>query len=287
MTEAHRPFLFPLEEFPTMGKRFLVLFAVLLLVPALAADDKKPATKDDKAKHVDSDTLPNAAYTGKMLAVPDQDGFFSALVDVTHFEPKDPKHPETYTKAMQAVVHDQERLALLEHQYAAAKKPQEQVRKLKQLENAQVQLERQMEKAANDIKMVTEHKTVDFQLSRDVKVRVMALPVRFDDEGKIKAYTEDEKKALKGDNPMLPGYEAKLSDVKVNDVVRVRLWRPLKDKTTDPASDSDKDSKDAKDKGKETTPAAKKSQVTEIVILNDDKADKDKEKSKDSPGKKQ
>jgi hypothetical protein len=222
-----------------------------------------------------------------MLNVPDQDGFFSAQVDVTHYEPRDPKHPEAYTKAMQAVVHDEERVAVLEHEYAAAKKPQEQARKLKQLETAEAQLKRQMEKAANDIKAVTEHKTVDFQLSRDATVRVMALPTRFDDEGKIKVYTDDEKKALIGDNPKLPGYEAKLSDVKVNDVVRIRLWRPLKDKTTDPTSESEKDSKDAKDKAKETTPAPKKSQVTEIVILNDDKADKDKDKSKDSPGKKQ
>ena len=54
----------------------------------------------------------------------------------------------------------------------------------------------------------TEHKTVDFQLSRDAKVRVMALPVRFDDEGKIKAYTEEEKKCFRATIPKLPGYEA-------------------------------------------------------------------------------
>jgi hypothetical protein len=266
-----------------MGKLHLgsgLLLGLLLLSPGLAADEKKPAAKDDKTKHVDSDTLPNGSYTGKMLDMVDQDGNFTAQVDITHYEPKDPKHPEAHAKAMQAVTRDQERVAQLEHEYATAKKPQEQAKKLKQLENAQTQLERQIEKAAQDIKKVIEQKTVDFQLSRDVKVRVMALPPRFDDDGKIKPYTDEEKKALKGENANLPGYEAKLSDLNAKDVVRIRLWHPMKEKAADTTSDAEKD------KPKDATPGQKKSQVTEIVILNDDKADKDKDKGKDSPGKK-
>jgi hypothetical protein len=137
-----------------------------------------------------------------------------------------------------------------------------------------------MEKAAQDIKTVTEHKTVDFQISRDLQVRVMVLPPRFDDEGKIKAYTEEEKKALKGENPKLPGYEAKMSDLHANDIVRIRLWRPIKEKSTVAVTDSEKD------KPKDATPGQKKAQVTEIVILNDDKADKSKDKTTESPGKK-
>jgi hypothetical protein len=265
-----------------MGNRFLgstLLVAFVLLAPALAADDKKPAGKDDKTKPLDADTLPIGAYTGKMLDVVDQDGNFTAQVDITHYEPKDPKHPDAYAKAMQLVTREQERIARLEHDVATAKKPQEQANKLKQLENAMGLLEKHMEKAAQDIKTVTEHKTVDFQIARDAKLRIMVLPARFDDEGKIKTYTDEEKKALKGDNPSLPGYEAKLSDLKANDVVRIRLWRPLKEKSTDSASDSDKDSK-------ATTPGQKKSVVTEIVILSDDKSDMEKDKGKNSPSKK-
>ncbi len=91
------------------------------------------------------------------------------------------------------------------------------------------------------------------------------------------SWSDEEKKALKGDNPNLAGYEAQPSDLKANDAVRLRLWRPLKEKTTETAPDSDKD-------GKATDAGQKKSVVTEIVILNDEKTDKDK--SKDSPSKK-
>jgi predicted outer membrane protein len=262
-----------------MGSHVLrtgLLVGLALLVPFAAADDKKPAGKDDKTKPVSADTLSNGAYTGKILQLPDDDGKFTAQVDITHYEPKDPKHADAYAKAMQQVIREQERVAQLEHEYATAKKPQEQARKFKQLENAQAELDRRMEKAAQDIKVVTEHKTVDFQLSRDAKVRIMVLPTRFDDDGKIKAYTDEEKKALKGDNPSLAGYEAKLGDLKANDAVRIRLWRPIKEKSTDTPSDSEKDGK--------ATNATSKAVVTEIAILNDDKTDKDK--AKDSPSKK-
>jgi hypothetical protein len=253
-----------------------LLLALGILAPFATADDKKSPGTDDKTKHVDADTLPNGSYTGKLLQVPDDNGKFSAQVEVTRYEPKDPKHPEAYAKAMERVTHDQEHIAKLELELAKAKKPQDQANKLKQIETAQGQLERHMEQAAQDVKVVKEHKTVDFQLSRDAKVRIMTLPARFDDEGKIKPYTEEERKALKGDNPKLPGYEAKLTDLKANDPVRLRFWHPVKDKTTDSATDSDKDSK--------TTSATQKGVVTEIVILNDDKSDKDK--AKDSPSKK-
>ncbi len=159
-----------------MGSRALrasLLVAFFLLVPVAAADDKKPAGKDDKTKPVSADTLPNGAYAGKILQLPDDDGKFTAQVDITHYEPKDPKHADAYAKAMQQVTREQERVAQLEHDYATAKKPQEQAKKLKQLENAQAELERRMEKAAQDIKVVTEHKTVEFQLSRDAKIRIM------------------------------------------------------------------------------------------------------------------
>jgi hypothetical protein len=283
-----------------MGNRVMglsLLAGVVMLAPAFGADDKSTGSKNDKNAHVDASTLPSGSYTGKMLTVPDDDGKFTAAVDFTHTSPKDPKHPEAYAQAMQAVEREQEKVAKLEADLANAKNAKEQARRAAQVEKATADLQRLTQKAAADIKTVTEQKTVDFQLNRDVKVRVMTLPSVFDGDGKIKTYTDDEKTALKGTDKQLPGYEAKLTNVKVGDAVRLVLVRATQTKTTDTISTNAAKTSDSKstesgsgssdtardktsDKGK--SGADKKSFVTEIVILNDDKSDKDKS----SPSKK-
>jgi hypothetical protein len=282
-----------------MGNRVMglsLLAGVVMLAPAFGADDKSTGSKNDKNAHVDASTLAGGSYTGKMLTAPDDDGKFTATVDFTHTSPKDPKHPEAYAQAMQAVEREQEKVAKLEADLANAKNAKEQTRRAAQVEKATADLQRLMQKAAADIKTVTEQKTVDFQINREVKVRVMTLPPVFDGDGKIKPYTDDEKTALKGTDKQLPGYEAKLTDVKVGDVVRLVLVR-TQTKTTDTTTTSTATTSDSKstesssgssDTAKDKTPdksksgADKKSFVTEIVILNDDKSDKDK----NSPSKK-
>jgi hypothetical protein len=271
------------------GKHFLgvgLLFTVVLVVPALLADDKKPAAKDDKTKQVDSDTLPNGSYTGKMLDVPDKDGNFSAQIDLTHLAPKDTKNPNANNQALVHVAKVQARVGKLEAELAVAKKPQEAQKKALELETALAQLQVALAKAG-EMKAVTEHKSVDFQMGDDAKVRIMTLPSRFDDDGKVKAYTDEEKTALKGKDTTLPGYEAKLADLKIGDLVRIRLFHSMAAKANDPgAADATKDAAPPdKDTPKDTTLAKPKAKVTLIVILNEDQADKDKT-GKDSPGKK-
>ncbi len=271
-----------------MGNRVLrlsLLAGVVMLAPAIAADDKSTASKNDKNVHIDASTLPGGAYTGKMVTVPGQDGKFTATVDFTHTAPKDPKRPEAYTQAMQAVEREQEKLAKLEADLANAKNAKEQARRATQVEKAQGDLQRLMQKAAADIKTVTEQKTVDFQMNPDVKVRVMTLPPVFDGDGNIKPYADEEKTALKGTDKHLPGYQAKLTDVKVGDAVRLVLVRTPLTKTADSGTNSvktadsksaDSSSDAAKDKtsDKSKSNADTQSFVTEIVILNDDKSDK-------------
>jgi hypothetical protein len=195
---------------------------------------------------------------------------------------------------MQAVEREQEKLAKLEADLANAKSAKEQARRAAQVEKASADLQRLMQKAAADIKTVTEQKTVDFQINRDVKVRVMTLPAVYDGDGNIKPYTDDEKAALKGTDKQLPGYQSKLSDVKVGDTVRIVLVRTPQTKTVDASGtnsvkttdskSADSSSDAAKDKTSDKTKsnADSPSFVTEIVILNDDKSNKDK----NSPSKK-
>jgi hypothetical protein len=263
-----------------------LLLGLILVLPLLAADDKKPSRKDkdDKTKHVDSDTLATGPYTGKLLALPDSDRTVSMTVDEAHLTPK---NANTASKTAQAVAKQEAHVAQLEADLAAAKNPKDYAHKTQQLEAALAKLQQEIQKAAADVKVVTNHNTVDFQLAPDVKIRMISLPTQFDSEGNVKKYTDEEKKALKGADTNLPGYQAKLEDLQVGNLVRVTLWRkPAPKKTDDDKSAGDKDSKDAdadKDAGE------KKSQVTMIVILNDatDSTDKDKPKDKGTPPKKQ
>ena len=51
----------------------------------------------------------------------------------------------------------------------------------------------------------------------------MNLPKVFDDEGKVKKYTEAELKELRGKKTNLPGYEGKVDDLKVGQTVKVTV----------------------------------------------------------------
>jgi hypothetical protein len=64
----------------------------------------------------------------------------------------------------------------------------------------------------------------DFELTPgpDMKVRVLQLPLDFDEKGKPKKYTAKELKELKGD-PKLPGYTAEPDSLRANQTVLVYL----------------------------------------------------------------
>jgi len=256
-----------------MSHRFVglaLLLGLVLVLPAFADDSstKKPA-KDDKTKHIDSDVLTPGAYTGKLLSVPDNNAGVSVQIDAMHVEPKSKKGGQAAT----AIAKEEAKVAQLEAELASPKSAKDYASKTKQLESALSQLQRAMAKAAADTKTVTEQKTVDFQLASDVKVRRINLPPRFDDQGVVKPYTDEEKKALQGSDTKLPGYEAKLSDLQVGDLLRITMGRKPTPKTTDSAQESDAN--------KDKTPVEKKTEVTIVVILNDNDANKDKDQPKD------
>lgn len=74
-------------------------------------------------------------------------------------------------------------------------------------------------------------KNIDYDISTadSVKVRLAEPSFEFDEKGKIRIYSAEEKKALKGDDPAeqkLAGFKAKFSDLRVGDVVQVFLSKP-------------------------------------------------------------
>src|SRR5262249_33902089 len=95
------------------------------------------------------------------------------------------------------------------------------------------------------VKVVTEHKEFDLASTANVVVRLLELPVQYDDKGYLKKYTAAELKELKGKNPDLPGYAADFSRLQTGQTVQVTLVRA---------------------KGKDE-PDDKKPQVSTIVIV--------------------
>jgi hypothetical protein len=240
----------------------ICVVGALVSSPASAAD-KKPA--DDPKKDVDADKLAPGEFTGKLIAAPGSDGSFTLEVHYDHVELKDPNAlARVENQQMQQAAKQQQELAKLQSQLATARNPGEYLRRMQQMTNEinklQAQAIQQGFKAQNNpFKNVTEKKDVDFHTADGVKVRALTLPVRFDDKGEIKKYTDDEKKQMKGKDASLPGYEAKLEDLKAGQVIKVTLARHKEEK-----KDADKD-KDAKD-------TTHKLEVT-LIVIEDDGAD--------------
>lgn len=111
--------------------------------------------------------------------------------------------------------------------------------------------------AQNKTHLTKQEKTkIEFQLADSVNYRRAELPTKTED-GKVKKYTEKEKRELKGPNPKLPGYTAAEEDVHTNLTVTVYLQKK-------------KEAKPSKDKNAPPPP------VTMILIMKEPAKDADK-----------
>lgn len=95
---------------------------------------------------------------------------------------------------------------------------------------------RQMNDNQKNLVKGEKHK-VDFTVGDDLVVRKAELPAKTED-GKVKKYTEKEKKELKGPNSKLPGYTANEDELKNDLLVTVYLSKKKEPKS------SSKDKKD-------------------------------------------
>jgi len=96
------------------------------------------------------------------------------------------------------------------------------------LQQQQKQLAQQKQKTGNlgPYKIVTTSRMFELNLRDEVVVRRMNLPFAYDDKGNVKEYTPEEIQKLRGDNPKLPGYAAKLEDLENGQMVRVYIAAP-------------------------------------------------------------
>jgi hypothetical protein len=242
-----------------------LLAGLFLILPASAQDRKK----DKKAPPtVDSDKLAAGEYTGKLKTTPGSDGEFTVEVEVPHLELKNPNQiPRSNNNQLNNIYREQQRIVQLQGQLAASRTPQEYARNLQSLQNALLQLERSIAQAGlkagqNPYKTVYTKTEVTFHSDDKLKVRNANLPEQFDDKGNPKKYTAEEKAALKGKDKSLPGYEAKVEDLTIGQMVKVTLKKAPKKPEAAKPKEGDKDAKDAKD----TEP---KMIATMILILSE------------------
>ncbi len=111
------------------------------------------------------------------------------------------------------------------------------------LQTQYAQLTAQLAKSNTDPKnqpfiTITNTKDFDLEITENCIYRKLNLPFEFDDTGKVKTYTKEEKDALRGDDKTKPGYTAKADELAPGQEIKLYLTPPKK-KEQD--KDADKD----------------------------------------------
>jgi len=261
-----------------MLRQFLGIGVVVLMVtcpiPATAQAKKKPAQAQTPAAQIDADQLPSGEYRGKLLSVPLPNGTFTVEVQYTQTQLKPgalQNIQNQNTQAAQQLQRDLQHIARLEQQIQTSRTPQQAAQHMQQLQQAMAQVQqhqllaqyRKSNPQQSPLTVVTQKKTIDFHMGDDVLVRTLNLPTSFDDKGQPKKYSAEELRILKGKKTNLPGYEAKLEDLKTGTLVLL-VQGPYKLPTT-----SKKDKESVKE-AKELAAASPKTVVSMIVIVGED-----------------
>ncbi len=135
---------------------------------------------------------------------------------------------------------------------------------------------------------VTNTKDFDLEVMEKVVYRKLFLPFEYDDTGKVKTYTKEEKDALRGDDKTKPGYTAKFEEFRAGQDIKLYLTPPKKkEKDKDADKDADKDKEKDKDAPKEPEEVLRPT-INMIVATKDNAApttqadDGKKKKNKDN-----
>jgi hypothetical protein len=205
--------------------------ALVLLVgftlPLLADDAKKPDDKQDAAKKADDKKGDDAKPDEPKKEEEKKEKLLPAGTlqgKITKFD-EDKKTFKLEITFSVAKVNEGEANAYLQ---AQTQYQQAMVnRNSQQLANAMRDMQTHYAKLYNYEKKTQE---VELQILDDAKIRMVAPPPAFDDDGKPHKYTKKELDELKGD-PKLPGFPAELSSLGTGQQVQVALVRK---KTTKP-----------------------------------------------------
>jgi hypothetical protein len=177
---------------------------------AVAQDTKK--SSDSSSTTTDSSTLKAGEYTGKLVAPPESDGQFTLRTE--KYEPKVSAAASRATNQLNA---DIQRARQLEQQVAVNGTAQ-QLHNLNQLYG---QIRKKMAQQKDLYNVIAQD--TEFHAADKMVVRFLQPPVIYDDKGERKKFTQLDLQEMRGLDPNVPGYEAKLSDLQPGQVVRVTL----------------------------------------------------------------
>jgi hypothetical protein len=116
-------------------------------------------------------------------------------------------------------------------------------------------IQRQIEQNKPNLLKEEQHK-IEFQPIDELVVRLGQPPFAVDDKGRVKKYTDKEKRELKGPDPRLPGYTGGLEDLKSEQILTVYLQKPKKEPKPAPMN-------------KDAASEVKRPIVTMVVIVRD------------------
>jgi hypothetical protein len=206
------------------------LALALAVLPAMAADDKKPDTEkktddkkaDDKPttkdKHAPKDKkdaieklVVGGEISGKLVHWEGTQKYFTVQVALSVPDAGAIKH-----------------LADLDLQL----KRQALARDFNGVRNTRIEMAKVQTYKKED-------HNIDFQAGADMKVRVLH-PMVYDDKGKPKKLTSKELAELKGPDKKLPGYTAEIADIRQDSYVTVYLPKTKRSKPAPGASKDDK-----------------------------------------------
>jgi hypothetical protein len=174
-----------------------------LVVPLFAADEKKPDDKKDVDKK-GPELVKAGTVVGKVLSIDETKRSVRMRVEV----------PELNQDAVNAIAREQ---AELQKVLLTERNPQTRANRVVQIQQQIANHQRNLYRA--------KHHDIDVTSTEELKVRLRNPPVKFDDKGKIVKYTEQELKALKGDDPKLTGYNGEFADVRPNAIIEVHLMK--------------------------------------------------------------
>jgi hypothetical protein len=220
----------------------LVVFGLCVL-PLVVADDAKPPVADKKA---DAKDLPKKDADAKDPPKKDADAKDPPKKDADAKDPpkKDEKKDSPWVRAGQisgelVSVDETKKIVKIKVTTAVPRVDQNEANALAQAKvnyanalskrppdlNGAAQAERDIAThQANLIKYDKKSQDHEVPTLDDVKVRIPAPPVVFDDDGKIKRPTAEELRKLKGDPPQ-PGYPGDFSNLRSGQMVTVTLMR--------------------------------------------------------------
>jgi hypothetical protein len=189
---------------------------VLTLAHASGADEKQPAPLKPEAKAAKDKLIAAGEVAGKLIDLNRDERRLTVQVHLRYIVP----NPDGIAAQQQ-----------LQQDYADALQIEDPTERFQRLREIQIAL---VQNQPNLVMLKEEQHDVPVQFADEVRVRLLTLPLAFDNKGKPRKYTAEELKELKGKENLV-GYRGELDDLRVNQLVRVYLVRKVPAKP-DPAA---------------------------------------------------